>query len=66
MKTGKPMLNSKKVAHILDCSPDDVLDLARKGKIKATKQGRFWRFLEKDVAAYARKLARMKDRYRGK
>ena len=43
---------SKDVAHILDCSPDDVIVLAKKGKIRAVKQGRFWRYRQDDVMAY--------------
>ncbi len=45
-------LRSKDVAHILDCSPDDVIDKARKGKLKGFKEGRYWRFLYKDVKQY--------------
>ena len=52
------LLGSKDVAWILDCSPDDVIELARKEKLKATKQGRFWRFQETDVLAYKKRLAR--------
>jgi excisionase family DNA binding protein len=49
-----PLLRSKDVAHILDCSPDEVVDLARGKKLKATKQGRLWRFRRTDVMAYKR------------
>jgi len=49
------LLKSKDVAHILDCSPDDVIDLARKGKLQAIKQGRFWRFRESDVVSYKKR-----------
>jgi hypothetical protein len=35
------LLRSKDVAHILDCSTDDVIDLARKGKLLGVKVGRF-------------------------
>ena len=56
----EPLLRSKDVAHILDCSPDDVIDLARKGDLKATKQGRFWRYKEADVMAYKKKMDRGK------
>ena len=56
-KTGLT-LRAKDVAWILDCSPDDVTMLARKGLLKATKPGHFWRFLEKDVMGYMRRLAR--------
>jgi excisionase family DNA binding protein len=53
-----PPLRSKDVAHFLDCSPDDVIELARRKKLKATKQGRFWRFRHSDVMAYKRKAAK--------
>ena len=58
MANGKTVLRSKDVAHILDMSPDDVIELARRGEIKATKQGRFWRFQERDITAYVRKQKR--------
>lgn len=45
-------LRSKDVAHILDLSPDDVIELARNDKMKAHKIGRFWRFKLKDVMEY--------------
>jgi len=48
------VLKSREVAHILDCSPDDVIVLAQKGKIRATKQGRFWKYDKSDVMAYKR------------
>ena len=54
MAAKKPLLRSKDVAHILDCCPDDVNDLARSGKLKATKQGRGWRFNTADIEAYKR------------
>ena len=47
-------LRSKDVAHILDCSPDDVVLLARSGRLPATKKGRFWRFGTIDVVEYKR------------
>jgi len=49
------LLRSKDVAHILDCSPDDVIELARRGKLRASKQGRFWRFKHNDVLTYKKK-----------
>jgi excisionase family DNA binding protein len=51
------LLRSKDVAHILDCSPDDVIELARRGKLRASKQGRFWRFKHNDVLTYKKKYA---------
>ncbi len=49
------VLRSKDVAHLLDCSPDDVIDLARRNKLRATKQGRYWKFRFADVDAYRKK-----------
>jgi excisionase family DNA binding protein len=46
------LIKSNQVAHILDCSPDKVDVLARKGKLKAIKYGRFWRFLVSDVETF--------------
>jgi excisionase family DNA binding protein len=56
MKKEEELLDSKDVAHILDMCPDDVIELARKGELRATKPGRFWRFRFKDAMAYKRKL----------
>ena len=56
------LLNSKEVAHILDCSPDDVLLLAHRGKLKATKVGRFWRYRREDVSAYKRRMKKQNGR----
>jgi len=53
------LLRSKDVAHILDCSPDDVIELARRGKLRASKQGRFWRFKHNDVLVYKKKFESM-------
>ena len=49
------LLRSKDVAHLLDCSPDDVIELARKGKLRAEKLGRFWRFKYTDVMFYKKR-----------
>lgn len=48
------LLRSIDVAHILDCSPDEVVGLVRRGKLKATKKGRLWRYRPEDVEAYKR------------
>ena len=56
MSRKKVLLRSKDVAHILDLSPDDVIELARKGKLKATKRGRFWRYHPSDVMAYKKQM----------
>jgi excisionase family DNA binding protein len=46
------LLRSTEVAHLLDISPDEVLDLAKQGRIKAVKEGRFWKFRYADVIVY--------------
>ncbi len=57
MTSQEGLLRSKDVAHILDCSPDDVIELARRGKLVAIKQGRFWRFRQNDVMNYKSETA---------
>jgi hypothetical protein len=50
------MLRSKDVAHILDLPPDDVIYLARKGKLRGVKEGKYWKFRLRDVKYYQKKL----------
>jgi len=50
------VLRSRDVAHILDCSPDEVIELAQRGKLKATKEGRFWKYCPADVVAYKKSV----------
>ena len=38
---------------------DDVIELARRGKLRASKQGRFWRFKHNDVLVYKKKFESM-------
>ena len=45
-------LRAREVAHILDMSPDDVLELAHRGKLKGEKQGHWWRFNLAAVESY--------------
>ena len=45
-------LRSRDVAHILDITPDEVSQLAQKGQLKGTKEGRFWRFRFREVMTY--------------
>ena len=52
----KNCLRSKDVAHLLDCSPDDVIELARSGKLAARKRGQFWRFKLSDITAYQKSI----------
>ncbi len=50
------VLRSRDVAHVLDCSPDEVIELAQSKKLKATKEGRFWKYRPADVVAYRKSL----------
>ncbi len=52
------LLRSKDVAHILDLPPDDVIYLARKGKLRGVKEGKYWKFRLRDVKYYQKKLQR--------
>lgn len=47
---------TKDVAHILDCSPDDVIEFCKRGELQAFKQGRFWRITPSAVKKYQRKI----------
>ena len=51
------ILKSRDVAHILDCSPDDAIMLARKGKLRAKKEGKYWLYRYSDVMRYRKKIA---------
>ena len=51
------ILKSREVAHILDCSPDDAIMLARKGKLRAKKEGKYWLYRYSDVMRYRKKIA---------
>lgn len=57
MATKAKVLKSRDVAHILDCSPDDVIMLARKGKLRAKKEGKYWLYRYADVMKYRKKTA---------
>ena len=50
------LLRSKDVAHILDLPPDDVIYLARKGKLRGVKEGKYWKFTLRDVKYYQKRL----------
>jgi hypothetical protein len=50
------MLRSKDVAHILDLPPDDVIYLARKGKLRGVKEGKYWKFRLRDVKYYQKRV----------
>ena len=50
------VLRSRDVAHLLDCSPDEVIEFAKNEKLKAIKEGRFWKFRAADVLAFKKSL----------
>ncbi len=52
MENEKLYLRSRDVAHLLDCSPDDVYAVISKGEMPAVKRGRYWLFRYEDVIAY--------------
>jgi len=39
-----------------NCSPDEVIELAQCRKLKATKEGRFWKYRPADVVAYKKSV----------
>jgi len=57
MEKEERLLKAKDVAYLLDCSPDEVIELARKGKLKGTKGKRFWTFRMQDAAAFRKRAA---------
>ena len=57
------LLRSKDVAHMLDLSPDDVVELVHRGELKATKLGRLWRYRVADVQAYQRRQLSRRDTF---
>lgn len=62
MQMKSEVLLSRDVAYLLDCTPDEVVDLARKGLLPAVKQGKFWRFLRSDVMVYKRLKKKANER----
>jgi excisionase family DNA binding protein len=51
-------LRSRDVAQLLDLTPDEVVQLAQSGKLRATKVGRLWRYRLADVIAYRKRQER--------
>ena len=62
MKEDETLLRSQHVAHLLDVSPDEAIELARKRKLKAKKVGRFWRYRLKDVMEYKNRCQETESR----
>jgi hypothetical protein len=58
MDRSKYNLRTKDVAHILDCSPDDVGVAAKKEKLKGIRNGKYWFFRLQDVEVYMKKRER--------
>jgi len=58
MAKKEQFLDTRDVAYILDMSPDDVAYLVRIEKLKAVKQGHYWRFRVADVEAYKKQLTK--------
>ena len=59
------LLRAAEVACLLELCPEEVIRLADRGELRATKEGGFWRFRLKDVALYKsqeRKKARASTR----
>jgi hypothetical protein len=52
-KNNRPnrLLDVEQAAYILDCYPDGVMDLVHSGRLKAIKQGKFFKFRLSDVEA---------------
>lgn len=59
------LLRAKDVAHILNCSPDDVYPLINTGELKAFKVGRLWKFRLKDVMDCKKRMDGRKDQSPG-
>jgi excisionase family DNA binding protein len=62
MQMKSEVLFYRDVAYLLDCSPDEVLNLARTGRLPGVKQGKFWRFNRADVMVYMRLQKKAKER----
>ena len=62
MEKTKLFLRPVDVAHLLDCSPDDVYPLAQSGVLPAIKRGRYYRFRHEDVEAYLEKREEERER----
>jgi excisionase family DNA binding protein len=52
MSEKEELIEPETVARILDCTPEEVIQLARNGELRATRMGRLWRFRLQDVVAH--------------
>jgi len=52
MENTRKFPRSNEAARLLDYGPEDLLELAQKRRLRATKVGRFWRYCLGDVLVY--------------
>lgn len=52
MPSKEPLLRARDLARILCPGPHDMIELARKKKLKATKVGKAYRYRREDLMAY--------------
>ena len=52
MSKEKKQLNSREASIVLDMCPEDVVTLARKGRLDGWKHGKCWKFRRKDLLEY--------------
>jgi len=52
------LLRARDVAHMLDCSPDDIYALIHNGELIAKRKGRFCKFRPQDVVDYMKRKTR--------
>ena len=56
-QNGKKIMSVKEVSDFLRIPMSTIYDLTKKGKIRAAKFGKHWRFLEEDILSYFRSTA---------
>jgi len=56
------LLSAKEAAILMDVSPDDVTELARRGEIPGQRKGRFWKFIWRDVVLARNRINRRKEK----
>jgi excisionase family DNA binding protein len=56
----KNLLDPEEAASVLGCSPGHVVELARRGELRASKHGRVWRYCEDDLTSYRAEAGREK------
>lgn len=56
-----PLIGSKRMAELLEVSPDTIRRLAETGEIPAVRVGRFWRFDADEVVTHLKTRAERRD-----